>query len=85
MSVTKLNVEGNKKADSVIIGGGVVGLSIACYTALEGASVILLEQNRIPSGSSYGNAGMLVPNRYPPHDAWRVSGRPIYSCCREIH
>jgi len=66
MSLTELKIPDNIKADIVIIGGGVIGLCIAYYTACEGASVILLEQNRIPSGSSYGNAGLIVPSRCQP-------------------
>jgi D-amino-acid dehydrogenase len=56
----------NRTADIVIVGGGVIGLSIAYYTALEGASVILIERDRIPCGSSYGNAGLIVPSHCEP-------------------
>ena len=62
----------NHKADVVIIGGGVIGLSIAYYIVSEGASVVLLEQNRIPSGSSYGNAGLIVPSRSQPLPAPKI-------------
>ena len=56
----------SKQADIIIIGGGVVGLSIAYFTAVQGASVILVEKNRIPTGASYGNAGLIVPSHCDP-------------------
>ena len=56
----------SKQADIIIIGGGVIGLSIAYFTAAQGASVILIEKNRIPTGSSYGNAGLIVPSHCDP-------------------
>jgi len=56
----------DKKRDVIIIGGGVVGVCIAYYTALEGASVLLLEKGRVGCGSSYGNAGLLVPSQCIP-------------------
>lgn len=57
-----------KKADILIIGGGVIGLCAAYYTAAQGASVVLIEKSRIPSptGSSYGNAGLVVPSHCKP-------------------
>lgn len=56
----------NNKADIIIIGGGVIGLSIAYFASCEGASVILVEKNRIPCGSSYGNAGIIAPSHCEP-------------------
>ena len=55
-----------RQADIIIIGGGVIGLSIAYFTAVQGASVILVEKNRIPTGSSYGNAGLIAPSHCDP-------------------
>ena len=45
--------------DVAIIGGGVIGCSIAYYVAKEGLSVHLLEQNRIAKGTTQAAAGML--------------------------
>lgn len=61
----KSRMQMNKK-DVIVVGGGVVGVSIAYYTALEGASVLLIERDRIGSGSSHGNAGLLVPSHCQP-------------------
>ncbi|REJ93537.1 MAG: FAD-dependent oxidoreductase [Planctomycetota bacterium] len=58
----------------VVIGGGVIGVSTAYYLAEMGARVTLLEQNKICSGSSQGNAGQLTPGHMPlnqPGVIWR--------------
>jgi D-amino-acid dehydrogenase len=55
-----------RKVDVIVVGGGVIGVSIAYYTASRGASVLLIERGRIGSGSSYGNAGLLVPSHCQP-------------------
>ena len=48
------------KTDTLIIGGGVIGVCVAYFLAEAGRSVTLLEQNDIASGSSYGNAGLIA-------------------------
>lgn len=55
-----------ERADVVIIGGGVIGLSVAYYAASKGADVILLEKGELGSGSSSGNAGLVVPSHFEP-------------------
>ena len=47
--------------DIVIIGGGVIGLSIAYELAGQGASVQVLEQNQFGQESSWAGAGMIMP------------------------
>lgn len=59
-------MQSNRKADVIIIGGGVIGVSIAYYAALRGASVVVLEKHRVGHGSSSGNAGLLVPSHCNP-------------------
>jgi D-amino-acid dehydrogenase len=54
------------KSDVVIIGGGVIGLCTAYYAAAKGAVVTVVEKNRLPAGSSAGNAGLLVPSHCQP-------------------
>ena len=55
-----------KKSDVIVIGAGVIGVSVAYYAASLGASVRVIEKNDICSGSSYGNAGLLVPSHCNP-------------------
>ena len=51
----------------VIIGGGVVGLCTAYYTARRGFKVTVLERNAANrDGCSFGNAGMIVPSHFVP-------------------
>jgi len=54
------------RADVLVIGAGVVGLSVAYFAALKGAKVLVLEKGDIGSGSSSGNAGLLVPSYFEP-------------------
>jgi len=57
--------------DVAVIGGGIVGCSIAAELAERGVSVVLLERDRIAAGASSAAAGMLAPQSeaHGP-DAW---------------
>jgi len=50
----------------LVIGGGVIGVSSAYYLARDGWEVTLLEKGEICAGSSYGNAGLIVPTHLVP-------------------
>ena len=50
----------------VVIGGGVIGLSVAAECARRGHRVTVLERARARRGSSLGNAGMIVPSHFIP-------------------
>lgn len=57
-------------SDCLVIGGGVVGLSIAYQLALDGVSVTLLERNEVGKEASWAGAGMLPPGSwYSSHPA----------------
>lgn len=45
----------------LIVGGGIIGASIAAELASRGAQVTLIEKNTIGYGCSYGNAGWMTP------------------------
>lgn len=47
--------------DVIIIGGGVIGLSLACELAGAGVSVAVLEQGQIGQEASWAGAGILPP------------------------
>ena len=51
----------------VVVGAGVIGLSAAYYCAQRGWRVTLVERNaQRRDGSSFGNAGMIVPSHFVP-------------------
>ncbi len=53
---------------TVIVGGGVIGLSVAYHLAKRGAKdVILLERNPLTSGTSWHAAGIVGPLRATPN------------------
>jgi D-amino-acid dehydrogenase len=52
--------------DVLIVGGGVIGVCSAYYLARRGYQVTVLDQAEIGSGSSYGNAGLIVPSHLVP-------------------
>lgn len=56
----------NSSARAVVIGGGVVGLCSAYYLARRGCDVTLLERAHVGAGSSWGNAGLIVPSHSVP-------------------
>ncbi|GBD94661.1 gamma-glutamylputrescine oxidoreductase [bacterium BMS3Abin05] len=47
-------------SDVVILGGGITGLSTACWLQQAGIHFVLLDQNWIGSGASSRNAGLLL-------------------------
>src|SRR5260370_40082833 len=47
--------------DVIMIGGGVIGLSLACELAGEGASVAVYDQGPLAQESSWAGAGILPP------------------------
>jgi len=54
------------KGDVLVIGGGVIGVCAAYYLAREGVSVTLVDKDDVCAGSSYGNAGLVVPSHSLP-------------------
>ncbi|MGE7385240.1 NAD(P)/FAD-dependent oxidoreductase [Streptomyces sp. NPDC004126] len=48
-----------ERADAVVIGGGVIGTSIACRLAESGVGTVLLERGALGSGSSGTTAGVV--------------------------
>ncbi len=52
-------LEGSRKADVCIVGGGFTGLSAAIHLAEAGADVVLVEADRVASGASGRNGGQI--------------------------
>lgn len=65
-------------SDVLVLGGGVIGLSCALYLLKAGASVRVLEQGRVGSGSSYGNCGTLTPSHAEPLCAPGMVGKAMH-------
>lgn len=49
------------RADTIVVGGGVIGLSIAWRLAEAGQAVCVIERDRVGSGASLAATGMLAP------------------------
>jgi D-amino-acid dehydrogenase len=53
-------------SDVLILGGGVIGVCCAFFSQQQGRSVTILDKQDICAGSSYGNAGLVVPSHAVP-------------------
>ena len=56
-----------KTADVAIVGGGVIGCSIAYYLAKRGIKSIVFEQHHLASGASGATAGLITPLWHVDH------------------
>lgn len=66
-----------KTADAVVIGGGIVGASIAYYLAKKGLrEVVLLEKGEVCSGSS-GDSAAIVRQHYSNDVSIRLVRRSL--------
>lgn len=71
-----------------IVGGGIIGLCSAWYLVKEGYQVTVVDRGDFTNGTSFGNAGMIVPSHFEPMAApgvitqglkWLLDGRsPFY-------
>jgi D-amino-acid dehydrogenase len=55
-----------RDCDVLVVGGGVMGVCAAYYLGQMGRQVTLIEKGEICAGSSYGNAGLVVPSHSVP-------------------
>ncbi|MFI8977327.1 NAD(P)/FAD-dependent oxidoreductase [Nocardia asteroides] len=56
----------NAASTAIVVGAGVVGLSIADQLARRGVNVTVLESTGVAAGASYGNAGWVNPAQTGP-------------------
>lgn len=70
-------------SDAIVIGGGVIGLSVAYQLALDGLSVTLLERGEPGREASWAGAGILPPASWyvddPALDALCLSAGPKHA------
>ena len=57
----RTNADGGGRRDAVVVGGGVVGLSVARELARRGLSVALTERGALGAEASWAAGGMLAP------------------------
>ncbi|HWB19313.1 MAG TPA: FAD-dependent oxidoreductase [Phycisphaerales bacterium] len=72
---------------TIIVGGGIIGVTTAYYLARAGHRVTLLERNQLHEGASKGNAGIIALGHPPlgrPGLVWKTikwmldGGSPLY-------
>ncbi len=61
--------------DTLIIGGGSIGVCCAHYLSKAGRDVVLVDKDDVCAGSSYGNQGLIVPSHSIPLAAPGVIGK----------
>jgi glycine oxidase len=74
----------SQQVDVVVIGGGIIGCSIAYYLAKEGLSVHLLEQNKIAQGTTRAAGGMLGAHSEYLHDTFYSFARESQALYKEF-
>jgi glycine/D-amino acid oxidase-like deaminating enzyme len=66
-------IKGDHRADVVIIGGGLTGSAAAYALASGGLDVVMVEADRLATGSTAGSLGTIVPEP----DAWFRQAEPL--------
>jgi len=56
----------HRRTETLVIGGGAIGICCAFYLNQLGKNVAVIEKGDICSGSSHGNAGLIVPSHSIP-------------------
>ena len=63
--------------DVLVVGGGVLGVCTAYFLTEAGRKVLLVDREDICAGSSYGNAGLIVPSHSVPFAQPGVVGQAL--------
>jgi D-lysine oxidase len=54
------------RTDAIVLGAGIVGVSVALHLAKRGLAVALFDRGEPGQGTSYGNAGIIEGNTLFP-------------------
>ncbi|MCA6113280.1 FAD-dependent oxidoreductase, partial [Bradyrhizobium cenepequi] len=65
-----------EKIDAVIVGAGVVGVTAALALQQRGLKIMLLDQQAVAQGCSFGNAGVIAPSAFPLSAQYRIGDLP---------
>jgi D-amino-acid dehydrogenase len=57
----------NEDADVIVLGGGIVGVSIAVHLQMRGRQTVLLDRQGPGEATSFGNAGLIQREAVYPH------------------
>lgn len=60
-----------------IVGGGVIGLCAAWYLSKAGIQITVIDKNDFTEGTSFGNAGMIVPSHFVPMASPRIMAKGL--------
>lgn len=78
-------VQGSKRFDVVVVGGGIIGLSSALEAQSRGLSVAVVDPGIATGRASYGNAGVLSRGSIFPMAAPGIRARlPRYALGRDV-
>jgi glycine/D-amino acid oxidase-like deaminating enzyme len=70
------SLEGNRRADVVVVGAGYTGLSAALHLAERGAEVVVLDAAEPGWGASGRNGGQIIPGlKHDPDELERLFGQ----------
>ncbi|WP_284946987.1 NAD(P)/FAD-dependent oxidoreductase [Acidisoma cladoniae] len=59
--------DGPEEADVIVLGGGIVGVSIAVHLQMRGRNTVLVDRQGPGEGTSFGNAGLIQREAVFPH------------------
>jgi glycine/D-amino acid oxidase-like deaminating enzyme len=70
-------LDGDVQADTLVVGGGIAGVTAALHLAEAGVDVLLLEAGELGSGATGQSGGLIAPNfvRHTPASIVRDLGR----------
>lgn len=60
----------SKQYDTIVIGGGVIGLFSAYYLVKSGQRVLVLDKGPVERASSHGNCGLISPSHVMPLNSY---------------